>query len=166
MVDVFHARRFTHIGYLDCSLTAKSMLDSAFGCPMTGLPFANGFRRAFPAWVSAFDDLRGRHSVGFFIERPFRNRGGRGVWNLDVVLMVLAMETARTHGQPVFTVRPTGDRVRYYRRKFAAEMVRHAGNQTRQAIDWQRRRKTMSRVQLIEASGRTVRIRVKATADP
>jgi hypothetical protein len=122
MIDVFDQDTSDHIAYLDFNIRKRIMLGDAFGSPAIGLPFTNQFRKIFGKDILPFNDLRCRHHVGFFVERAYRNKGEKRLWNMDEVLMAIALEIAFEEGVEMFIIKPTGDRSRYYRKKFYAKI--------------------------------------------
>ena len=93
MIDVFDLDSSAHVAYLDFDIKQKIMLGDAFGSPAIGLPFTNPFRKAFGKDILPFNDLRCRHHVGFFVERAYRNKGKKCLWNMDEVMMAMAITT-------------------------------------------------------------------------
>jgi len=120
MIDVFECRDLRHVAFLDFDLERESHLDSAFGSPLIGLPFSAAFRQALGIDLTRFDDLRRHHHYGFFVEDDYRNKGRQGVWNLDELMMAVALAYADAKRYPCFTIKPTGDTAPYYIRKFGA----------------------------------------------
>ncbi|MBU0988521.1 MAG: hypothetical protein KKH68_14820, partial [Proteobacteria bacterium] len=115
--------------------------------------------------IAPFNDLRSGHEVGLFVAKPYRNKGARGIWNLDEILMVVALEAACEHGVLVFTIRPTGDRTRYYRQKFGAKIQPTTGTESMLAIDSIAFRKTSKHIEFFGKGGKTHYFRVKGGAD-
>lgn len=120
MIDVFDRRTWTPVGFLDFDLDRAIHLDAAFGAPLIGLPFTSALGRAMGVSLQGFDDLRRCHHYGFFIDDRYRNQGAKGVWNLDELLIAVALECAEDRGLTGFRIAPTGDTADYYRRKFSA----------------------------------------------
>jgi hypothetical protein len=155
MIDVFDLETKLPIAYLDFDLQGEIILAYAFKSPVIGLPFSSPMRRTFSDIVQQFKDLRSHHEVGLYIEKPYRNKGPKGVWNLDEILMAIAMEVVFEHGIDVFTIKPTGDRARYYRRKFSAKTRPTFANELILAIELKARRKILKHTELVETAGRT-----------
>ena len=120
MIDVFDRRNWRHVAYLDFDLRREIHLDSAFGSPLIGLPFSAAFRQAHGIDLTRFDDLRHHHHYGFFVQAGYRNKGCQGVWNLDELMMAIALAYADATRCPWFAIKPTGDTAPYYIRKFGA----------------------------------------------
>lgn len=120
MIDVFDRRYWWHVAFLDFDLQREIHLDSAFGSPLIGLPFSAAFRQSQGVDLAGFDDLRRQHHYGFFVETDYRNKGDRGIWNLDEFMMAIALEKAEAEGHTWFSIKPTGDTAPYYIRKFGA----------------------------------------------
>lgn len=120
MIDVFNSRNWWHLAFLDFDMQREIHLDSAFGSPFIGLPFAAGLKREKGVSLERFDDLRRIHHYGFFVEANYRNNGSAGLWNLDELMMAVALEYAAEHGAQWFRIKPTGDTAPYYRRKYSA----------------------------------------------
>ena len=120
MLDVFDRTGWRHAAFLDFDLQRAIHLDTAFGSPFIGLPFTAGLRQTCGIALEGFADLRRRHHYGFFIHPAYRNKGLKHVWNLDELMMAVALSHAENSGLLWFTVRPTGDTTPYYIRKYAA----------------------------------------------
>jgi len=165
MIDVFNRTGLHHSAYLDFDIKRHIMLDSAYGSPFIGLPFPTP-SRGIPAEIRLpFDDLREKHSYGFFIDPAYRNRGDKGLWNLDELLISVALEVAHEAGVRKFTVRPTGDTASYYRHKFFAEVCETTGSDRFMAIDLTRRRNRQSRIRRLQKDGKIQFFRVKTSPD-
>ncbi len=161
MIDVFDLETRRPIAYLDFDMQSEIVLAYTFKSPVIGLPFTSQMRRTFSEVLSPFKDLRHHHEVGLYVEKPYRNKGAKGVWNLDEMLMVIAIETAFEHGIEVFTIKPTGDRALYYRRKFGAKTWPTTASELIVAIDLKACRKTLKHIELVETAGRTYFFKVK-----
>ena len=160
MVDVFDLDSSGHVAYLDFDIRKRIMLGDAFGSPAIGLPFSNQFRRAFGKDILPFNDLRCRHHVGFFVERAYRNKGEKRLWNIDEVLMAIALEIAFEEGVEMFIIKPTGDRSRYYRNKFYARIHPTTESDVILEINLRQVRKKLKHIKLHEIKGKTHRFRV------
>jgi len=155
MLDVFDLDSSMPIAYLDFDIKRKVMLGYAFDSPIIGLPFSNRFRKTFGKTIFPFRDLRPGHDVGFFVEKTYRNKGEKGLWNLDEIMMTIALETAFEEGVEVFIIKPTGDRTRYYRNKFWAQIRPTTGNDVILGIDVPQVRKKLKHIELQEVDGKT-----------
>jgi len=162
MIDVFDLETRLPIAYLDFDMQREIILANTFNSPVIGLPFSSQMRRTYSEVVSPFKDLRPHHEVGLYVEKPYRNKGAKGVWNLDEMLMVVAMENAFEHGIEVFTIKPTGDRALYYRRKFGAKTWPTTASELIVAIDLKARRKTLKHIEIVETADRTHFFKVKS----
>ena len=160
MVDVFDLDSSAHVAYLDFDIKQKIMLGDAFGSPAIGLPFTNQFRKAFGKDILPFNDLRRHHNVGFFVERAYRNKGRKCLWNMDEVLMAIALEIAFEQGVEMFTIKPTGDRSRYYRKKFYARIHPTTESDVILEIKLTRARKKLKHIEPYEITGKTHFFRV------
>lgn len=165
MVDVFDLDSAAHSGYIDFDIAANIMLAHAFGSPVIGLPFSNDFRKAVGKDILPFEDLRRGHDVGFYVEKAYRNKEEKHLWNLDVILMAIAIETAFEEGVEIFTVKPTGDRARYYRSKFFADIRPTTKSDFILDIHLSSVRKKLKHIELQEAEGKAVSFRVKGGPD-
>jgi hypothetical protein len=165
MVDVFDLDSSTPVAYLDFDIKRNVMLGYAFGSPIIGLPFSNQFRKTFGKTIFPFRDLRPGHDVGFFVEKTYRNKGEKGLWNLDEVMLTIALETAFEEGVEVFIIKPTGDRTRYYRSKFWAQIRPTTGNDVILGIDVPQVRKKLKHIELQEVDGKTHFFRVTGHPD-
>jgi hypothetical protein len=155
MIDVFDLDSSDHVAYLDFDIRKRIMLGDAFGSPDIGLPFTNQFRKAFGKDILPFNDLRCRHHVGFFVERAYRNKGEKRLWNVDEVLIAIALEIAFEEGVEMFIIKPTGDRSRYYRNKFYARIHPTTESDVILEINLSRVRKKLKHIELIEMKGKT-----------
>ena len=155
LIDVFDLEACLHVAYLDFDMQRDVILAHAFGSPVIGLPFTAQMRQAFGKIVLPFENLRSGHDVGLFVKKPYRNKGAKGIWNLDEILMAVAMTTAFEHGVPVFTVKPTGDRARYYRRKFGAKTCPTTAGESIVAIDLKAGMKNLKHIEFVEINGQT-----------
>ena len=153
MVDVFDLDSSAHVAYIDFDIKRNVMLGNSFGSPLIGLPFSNQFRKVFEKHIFPFRDLRLRHSVGLFVERTYRNKGQKRLWNLDKILMAIALETAFEEGIKTFTIKPTGDRTRYYRSNFNAEIYPTSESEVILGIKLRFARKKMKHIEFHEIKG-------------
>ena len=165
MVDVFDCRGRQPAAFLDFDLERAVHLDSAFASPFIGLPFSAVLRRAHSACLEGTAALRRQHHYGFHVERAYRNRGVKGIWNLDELMMAVALAYAENSGRAWFEVRPTGDTAPYYVRKYAA--VRRPTNAagTVLSIPLGKARKPLPHVRRIAEAGRIERLEVATTPD-
>jgi hypothetical protein len=154
MLDVFDLDSSAQVAYLDFDFNKLIMLGDAFGSPAIGLPFSNQFRKTFGKDIFPFDELRSRHHVGFFVERPYRNKGKKGLWNMDEVLMAIALEIAFEEGVEIFIIKPTGDRSRYYCKKFGAEIQPTTESDVILGINLIRVRNQLKHIELQEIDGK------------
>jgi hypothetical protein len=160
MLDVFDLDSSAHVAYLDFDIKKKIMLGDAFGSPAIGLPFTNQFRKTFGKDIFPFKELRSHHIVGFFVERAYRNKGEKRIWNIDEVLMAIALEIAFEEGVEMFIIKPTGDRSRYYRNKFYASIHPTTESDVILEINLRQVRKKLKHIKLHEIKGKTHRFRV------
>lgn len=161
MIDAFDLDTLAHVAYLDFDIAKNIILAHAFGSPFIGLPFSNPFRKTFGKEILPFKDLRSDHDVGLFVERAYRNKGAKRFWNLDAILMTIAMETAFEKGVEVFTIKPTGDRTRYYRSKFYARMCPTTDSDVILGINLRSVRNRLKCIEIQETEGKTVFLKVK-----
>lgn len=155
MLDVFDLDSSAHVAYLDFDIKKKIMLGDAFGSPAIGLPFTNQFRKTFGKDILPFNELRSRHNVGFFVERAYRNKGKKRLWNMDEILVAIALEIAFEEGVEIFIIKPTGDRSRYYRNKFYARIHPTTESDVILGINLRRVRKKLKHIELQEIKGKT-----------
>jgi len=160
MLDAFDLDSSAHVACLDFDIKKKVMLGYSFGSPVIGLPFSNQFRKAFAKDILPFNDLRSRHNVGFFVERAYRNKGKKCLWNMDEVLMAIALEIAFEEGVEIFTIKPTGDRYRYYCNKFCASIHQTTESDVILGIDLRGVRKKLKHIEIQEIKGKTHFFRV------
>jgi len=160
MIDVFDLDSSAHVAYLDFDIRKKIMLGDAFGSPAIGLPFTNQFRKTFGKDIFPFKELRSHHMVGFYVERAYRNKGEKRLWNVDEVLMAIALEIAFEERVEMFIIKPTGDRSRYYRNKFYARIHPTTGSDVILGINLRRVRKKLKHIELQEVKGKTHFFRV------
>ena len=156
MIDVFDLDSSAHVAYLDFDIRKKIMLGDAFGSPAIGLPFTNQFRKTFGKDIFPFKELRSHHMVGFFVEREYRNKGKKGLWNMDEVLMAIALEIAFEERVEMFIIKPTGDRSRYYRKKFYARMHPTTESDVILGINLRQVRKRLKHIELDENKGKPI----------
>ncbi len=165
MIDVFDLKTLKQIAYLDFDLSHTPMLASAFRSPLIGLPFSAQFRQRFEPDLLPFKDLRSKHEVGFLVEIEYRNKGNKGIWNLDELMMAIAFETAFETKIRDFTIKPTGDTARYYKKKFNATASHPSGSNLMMTVFLKADRKKLQHVRIIEKGGETVFFRVKGVPD-
>jgi hypothetical protein len=165
MIDVFDLKTLKQIAYLDFDLSQSIMLASAFRSPLIGLPFSSGFRKRFETDLLPLKDLRSEHEVGFFVDIEYRNKGINKIWNLDELIMAIAFETAFESHIRDFTIKPTGDTARYYRKKFNAEICHPARSELIMTVHLKTVRKTLQHIRMIEKEGKTVFFTVKGGPD-
>lgn len=165
MLDVFDLDSSAQVAYLDFDFNKLIMLGDAFGSPAIGLPFSNQFRKTFGKDIFPFDELRSRHHVGFFVERPYRNKGKKGLWNMDEVLMAIALEIAFEEGVEIFIIKPTGDRSRYYCKKFGAEIQPTTESDVILGINLIRVRNQLKHIELQEIDGKVHFFKVTCQPD-
>jgi len=166
MIDVFDAHGWWHVAFLDFDLQRKIHLDSAFGSPDIGLPFASALKREKGIELHRFDDLRGRHHYGFFVAEDYRNGGRKGLWNLDELMMGIALEYADTRHIDWFHIKPTGDTAPYYRRKYGAMCLPTTSTDKVASIPLGPNRQPLPHVQPVRADGQTRYLAVDASPDP
>ena len=165
MIDVFDCRSRQPAAFLDFDLERAIHLDSAFVSPLIGLPFSAALKRAHSACLENTAALRLRHHYGFHVEAPYRNRGATGMWNLDELMMAVALAFAESAGLDWFEVRPTGDTAPYYRRKFAAVRRPTGAAETVLSIPLGKARKPLPHVRRIGEAGRIHRLDVETMPD-
>jgi len=165
MLDVFDLDLSAHVAYLDFDIKKKIMLGDAFGSPAIGLPFSNQFRKIFGKEIFPFKELRSRHNVGFFVEEAYRNKGKKRLWNMDEVLMAIALEIAFEEGIEIFIIKPTGERYRYYCNKFYAEIHPTTESDVILGVDLRSARKKLKHVKLQTIEGKTHFFRVTYQQD-
>lgn len=165
MIDVFDLKSFNQIAYLDFDLSKSVMLASAFRSPLIGLPFSAQFRKRFEKDFLPLKDLRFRHEVGFYVDIDYRNKGQKEIWNLDELMMAIVFETALECGMEEFTIKPTGDTARYYRKKFNAKRHLVYCNDNIMIVHLKSVRKTLQHIRMIEKKGKTIFLKVKGVPD-
>ena len=165
MIDVFDLETLKQIAYLDFDPSQPTMLASAFRSPLIGLPFSVQFRKRFEAHLLPLKDLRCEHEVGFLVDIEYRNKGRKEIWNLDELMMAIAFETAFEHNIQNFTIKPTGDTTRYYRKKFDARTGHPAGSDLIMTVNLKTVRKTLQHIRMIEKERKTVCFKVKGVKD-
>jgi hypothetical protein len=166
MIDVFDCIDWRQVAFLDFDLQRKIHLDSAFGSPLIGLPFAAALRQCEGVALEGLNDLRRRHHYGFFVQRDYRNKESRGVWNLDELMMAAALAYAENAGRQWFHVKPTGDTAPYYRRKYAAVRQPTSDAETVLSIPLGKARKSLPHVRRSGAAGRIRQLEVDIAPDP
>jgi hypothetical protein len=165
MIDVFDLKILKPVAYLDFDLSHSPMLASAFRSPLIGLPFSVPFRKRFETDLLPLKDLRASHEVGFFVENEYRNKGNKGIWNLDELMMAIAFETAFENKIHEFTIKPTGDTAPYYRKKFSGKESHPSRSDLIITVHLNTVRKTLQHIRVIEKEGMTVFFRVKGVPD-
>jgi hypothetical protein len=165
MIDVFDLKTLRQIAYLDFDLSHTPMLASAFRSPLIGLPFSAQFRKRFEPDLLPLKDLRSVHEVGFFVEIEYRNKGNKGVCNLDELMMAIAFETAFEINTQDFTIKPTGDTARYYQKKFNAKASHPSGSDLIMTVPLKTHRKKLQHIRIIEKETKAVFFRVKGVPD-
>ncbi len=167
LIDVFEMKKaiIQHIAFLDFDFTRPAALDSAFGSPFVGIPFNPLVHRSIGQNLPSFCDLRSKHHVGFFVLGAYRNKGAIGFWNLDELMMALAMRISFEMGQALFTIHPTKDKKPYYQRKYGAVLLPSRGDETILGIDIKTVWKKLSHISWGEKDGDTQRICAKCTQD-
>lgn len=165
MVDVFDMSDFQHAAFLDFDLSRPAALDSAFESPFIGLPFNAAVHRNLGRTLTPFEDLRQSHHVGFFVLPDYRNRGQKNLWNLDELMMAIALETAFVMGKHMFTIKPTADKLAYYRNKYGAKVLVTNSTDKLIGIDIESARRFMQHIDYKFKEGRVCEICVKSTAD-
>ncbi len=165
MIDVFDQNSLRQVAYLDFDISKRIMLESAFTSPVIGLPFTNQFRENYESRFLPLKDLRSNHSVGFYIDSAYRNKGQKEIWNLDEMMMAIAFETAFECQVEDFTIKPTGDTKRYYEKKFHAKICHKSRTDLVMTVHLKSVRKTLRHIRIIEKEGRTVFFRVKGQRD-
>jgi len=165
MIDVFDSRDWRHVAFLDFDLQREIHLDSAFGSPLIGLPFSAALKKEKGISLNRFDDLRQIHRYGFFVTDAFRNDGSRGVWNLDELMMAVALAYAEEHGASWFRIKPTGDTAPYYRRKYGAMRLPTTSADRIASIRLGPKRPPLPHVRFVKAGGRTRYLEVETGRD-
>jgi hypothetical protein len=165
MVDVFDMNDFQHVAFLDFDLSRPVVLDSAFVSPFIGLPFNAIVHRSLGRTLTPFDDLRKKHHVGFFVSPAYRNRGNKDLWNLDELMMAIALEAAFVLGQRLFTIKPTADKLAYYRKKYGARVLTTNESDKIIGIDIENARHYMRHIEQKLNENRVSDICVKFTPD-
>jgi hypothetical protein len=165
MIDVFDLETLKQIAYLDFDLSRSTMLASAFRSPLIGLPFSAQFRKRFETHLLPLKDLRSEHEVGFLVDIEYRNKGRKEIWNLDELMMAIAFETAFENNIQDFTIKPTGDTARYYRKKFDARAGHPSRSDLIMTVHLKTVRKTMRHIRMIEKNGKTVCFKVKGVPE-
>jgi hypothetical protein len=165
MVDVFDLESFQHAAFLDFDFSRPAALDSAFESPFIGLPFNAMIHRTLGRTLTPFDDLRKSHHVGFFISPEYRNQGLKNLWNLDELMMAVALEAAFVQGHRLFTIKPTADKLAYYRKKYDAKVLVTNEKDKIIGIDIESARKYMKHVKYASTGSRIACICVKCGPD-
>jgi len=165
LIDVFDFNTNIQIAYLDFDTSKPIMLASAFRSPLIGLPFSPRFRKRFETDLLPLKDLRSFHEVGFFVDIDYRNKGKQGIWNLDELMMAVAFETAFEIHVENFTIKPTGDTKRYYRKKFHAEIGHDSKADSVMIVHLKTVRDTLQHIHRVEKEGKTEFFRVKGAPD-
>jgi hypothetical protein len=165
MVDVFDMNDFQHAAFLDFDLSRPAALDSAFVSPFIGLPFNAIVHRTLGRTLTPFGDLRKNHHVGFYVSPDYRNRGANGLWNLDELMMAIALESAFVLGRRLFTIKPTADKLAYYRKKYGARVLTTNETDKIIGIDIETARQYMRHIEYKLNEGQVSDICVKCTPD-
>jgi GNAT superfamily N-acetyltransferase len=166
MIDVFDSRDWRHIAFLDFDLQREIHLDSAFGSPVIGLPFSADLGRTMGVSLHRFDDLRQHHHYGFFVHPDYRNKGREGVWNLDELMMAVALAYAEDQKAPWFRIKPTGDTAPYYRRKYGAMHLPTTNADKISSIRLGCYRQPLPHVRPVKAKGKARYLEVESGQDP
>ncbi len=165
MIDVFDLENFQHAAFLDFDFSRTAALDSAFVSPFIGLPFNAMVHRTLGRNLTPFNDLRQSHHVGFFVSPEYRNCGLKGVWNLDELMMAVALELAFVLGHRLFTIKPTADKLAYYRKKYGAKVLMTDEKDKIIGIDIESGRQFMKHVEYVTDEDRITDICVKCGRD-
>lgn len=165
MIDVFDRRDWRHIAFLDFDLQREIHLDSAFGSPLIGLPFSADLGRTMGVSLHRFDDLRQHHHYGFFVHPDYRNKGRKGVWNLDELMMAIVLAYAEAHHLQWFHIKPTGDTTAYYRRKYGATRLPTTAADKISSIQLGPGRQPLPHVHLIRNAGGLPCLDVQTASD-
>ncbi|MGD8267667.1 MAG: hypothetical protein PVF55_05830, partial [Desulfobacterales bacterium] len=131
-----------------------------------GLPFTPRARRELGVVLEGCKKLRRQHHYGLFIDPRYRNRGTRRVWNLDELLVAIALNRAEAAALTSFRIAPTGDTASYYRRKFNAQTGPDISAKKTLAVPLGPNRKPLPHVANIHSAGRIVALEVPALPDP
>ena len=165
LIDVFNANDWQHVAFLDFDIQREIHLDSAFGSPLIGLPFSAELGRTMGVSLHRFDDLRRNHHYGFFVETDYRNKGRKGVWNLDELMLAIALEYAEANHLQWFHIKPTGDTAPYYRRKYGATRLPTTASDRISSIRLGSGRKPLPHVRRLKSAGRTCYLDVQTASD-
>ncbi len=165
LIDVFDRHNWRHIAFLDFDIQRDIHLNAAFGSPLIGLPFSADLARTMGVSLHRFDDLRRNHHYGFFVETDYRNKGRKGVWNLDELMLAIALEYAESHHLHWFHIKPTGDTASYYRRKYGATRLPSNASERISSICLGPGRKPLPHVRLIKSAGRARYLDVQTASD-
>lgn len=165
MVDVFDMENLQHVAFLDFDLSRAAALDSAFVSPFIGLPFNAMVRRTLGRRLTPFNDLRKSHHVGFFVSPDYRNQGFKCLWNLDEMMMAIALEMAFVLGHRHFTIKPTADKLAYYRKKYGATVLVTQENNKIIGLDIESTRQYMKHIHYISNDDLITRICVNCAPD-
>lgn len=165
MIDVLDRGNWHHIAFLDFDLQQEIHLNSAFGSPLIGLPFSTSLKRTLGVSLHRFNDLRRNHHYGFFVETDYRNKGRKGVWNLDELMLAIALEYAEGQHLQWFHIKPTGDTASYYRRKHGATRLPTTASERISSIRLGPGRQPLPHVRPIQLAGRTRYIDVQTASD-
>lgn len=165
LIDVFDINTSKQIAYLDFDTSKSIMLESAFRSPLIGLPFSTSFRKCFETDLLPLQDLRSNHEMGFFVDIDYRNKGKKEIWNLDEMMMAIAFETAFEDKVQDFTIKPTGEKAPYYRKKFNAKICRQSRSDLTMTVHLKTARKKLQHIRMIKKEGKTALFRVKSVSD-
>ncbi len=165
MIDVFDRGNWMHIAFLDFDIQREIHLDSSFGSPLIGLPFSADLGRTTGVSLHHFGDLRQHHHYGFFVHPDYRNKGRRGIWNLDELMMAAALAYAEAKHLRWFHIKPTGDTTAYYRRKYGATRLPTTAADRIASIRLGPGRKPLPHVRLIQNAGVTHYLDIQTGSD-
>lgn len=165
LIDVFDRSNWRHVAFLDFDIQREIHLNAAFGSPLIGLPFSADLGRTMGVSLRCFDDLRRHHHYGFFVESAFRNKGRKGIWNLDELMLAIVLVYAEDNHLPWFHIKPTGDTAPYYRRKYGATHLPTTASERISSIRLGPGRKPLPHVRLLKSAGRAHYFDVQTASD-
>ncbi|MDD5617456.1 MAG: peptidoglycan DD-metalloendopeptidase family protein, partial [Candidatus Omnitrophica bacterium] len=165
MIDVFDVNTKMQVGYIDFNMLPVGRddccgnLNKAF---LFRLGFSEGTLNLMDKMGIQFSketDLRSEHSwAGFFVHEDYRNKGNKGIWNLDKLMMTLAIKISQEiHSAKNFHLLPIVSVEAYYRDNFGSEDTGFMGFQT---IDLTKIRYN-SHLRIIQEKGSTIFIVVE-----